>query len=471
MEKSQLISILRTFDKKEVKECRKWVASPAHNLRQDVVDLFEYLVGANNLHSDNGLEKEKVFKVVYPAKTYSDAEMRQVMHFLLKSVEESLVYSELLKDRERAQIALVKAYRQRQLPKLFHKSLDLSLKMQEEQPCRNHHYFETEYLLQFEHYTYLSSLGRAVPLNLQEVSDANDIAYLSNKFRLGCIMLSHQAVFKTEYDLKLLENLLKHVDENPKYFNYPAISIYYYSYKAITEKQGTEFFKRLKEQVIQFGHFFPRDEIRVIYLLAINYCIGQINAGQNSFFRESFELYVEGMKENIFLENGVLSRFTFGNAIRIALNLQEFDWVENFIKNATPSLDEKHRENYERFYTARLHFERKNYDAAMQLFARSEYDDILMNLHAKTMLIKMYYELDEFIALDSLIESMRTFLQRKKVMGYHRSIYKNLINLTKKLLRIIPGNKEQIKKLHQEIATTEPLMERKWLLQQLEKLS
>lgn len=471
MKKSQLIRILQTFDKKEVRELRKWVNSPAHNLRQDVVDLFEYLFSGNHLYSESYLQKEKVFEAIYPSETFSDAKLRQTIHFLLKVIEEFLVHNEFQHDQIRAQILLTKAYRQKQLPKLFHKSLNAVREMQGQNPYRNHHYFENEYLLQYEQYTYLSGLGRDVPLNLQEVSDANDVAYLSNKFRLGCIMLSHQAVFKTEYDLTLLDNLLNYVENNSKYLEFPAISIYYFSYKAITEKQNTQYFEKLKELIIEYGHFFSPDEIRVIYLLAINYCISQINAGKNSFFRESFELYIDGLKKNIFLENGILSRFTFGNVIRIALNLQEFDWVEKFIKESAQLLDEKHRENYERFYTARLHFERKNYNLAMQLFARFEYDDILMTLHAKTMLMKMYYELDEFNALDSLIESMRTFIQRKKIMGYHRSIYKNLINLTKKILRVRPGDKEQIKKLHDEISGTEPLMERKWLFEQLEKLS
>jgi len=181
MENSQLVRILRTFDKKEVREFRKWVNSPAHNLRQDVVDLFEYLAAGNHLHSEGSLQKEKVFEAIYPAKTFSDAELRQVLHFLLKTVEEFLIYHELLLDQVRAQTALAKVYRQRQLPKLFHKSLDAGRKTQEQQPYRNHHYFENEYLLQFEEFNYLSNLGRTVPLNLQALSDTGDTAFIINK--------------------------------------------------------------------------------------------------------------------------------------------------------------------------------------------------------------------------------------------------------------------------------------------------
>jgi hypothetical protein len=470
MEKSNLISILRTFDKKEVREFRKWLNSPAHNLRQDVIDLYEYLMAGQHLFSDKYLTKERAFKQVFPKRTYNDSEMRQCIHFLFKAIESFLAYNELFKDEVHSQTILANVYRQRQLPKLFKKAMDTSQKIQESQPYRNHKYYENEYALQFEQYSYLSGLGRDVPLNLQEVSDANDIAFLTNKLKLSCIMLSHQAVYKTEYQMRLLDDVIKSIEHSSEYFNLPAISIYYYSYKAISDKKEEKHFAQLKKQIEKYSDLFPADEIRVIYLLAINYCIGQINSGKSEYYNESFELYDLGVMKNIFLENGIITRFTYSNAIIAALNLGKFSWVDNFITSYSQFLEDKHRDNLVRFYRARLHFERKEYDKAMPMFAQYDTDDILMSLLAKTMLLKMYYELAEFGALDSLIDSMRAYIQRKKVMGYHKAVFKNLLTYTKKLLKVFPNDKEQIEKLKSEIESADPLMERKWLLEQLEKM-
>ncbi|MCC6724579.1 MAG: hypothetical protein IT258_08710 [Saprospiraceae bacterium] len=470
MEKSHLIHILRVLDKKEVKELRKWVSSPAHNLRQDVVDLFEYLVAGQHLHSENHLEKERAFQAIYPKKTFNDAEMRQVMHFLLKAVENFLVYNELLKDEVRTQTMLAKVYRKRQLPKQFQKAIETGREIQQTQPYRNHQYFENEYFLQFEQYTYLSGLGRNTPLNLQEVSDANDVAFLANKLQLSCIMLSHQAVFKTTYRLQMLDELLTYLESHQHLMKIAAIAIYYHQFKAMKNPSDESHYGLLKREIFDNGHLFPNEEMRVIYLLTINYCIGRINAGASNFVRESFDLYKQGLEKKIFLENGVLSRFTFNNAVTSGLNLKEFDWVENFIKNYSSHLDEKYQESFVHFNLARLFFEKKSYDKAMKLFAQSDYDDFLMTLNARTMLLKMYYELDEFNALDSLLGSMNTYLQRKKVMGYHKDNYKNIIQYTKKLLKLTHYDKTQIQKLKQEIETTNPLTERKWLLAQLDKM-
>ena len=44
MQKSVLTEIVRALDKKEIRELNKWLQSPAHNQRQDVVRLFEFLL-------------------------------------------------------------------------------------------------------------------------------------------------------------------------------------------------------------------------------------------------------------------------------------------------------------------------------------------------------------------------------------------------------------------------------------------
>jgi hypothetical protein len=116
---------------------------------------------------------------------------------------------------------------------------------------------------------------------------------------------------------------------------------------------------------------------------------------------------------------------------------------------------------------ARLYFEQNDYDSAMPLLVQTDFDDILLNLNAKTLLVKMYYELLEFDTLENLLESMRTYLHRKDV-GYHEPLFKNMIKLTRKLVRVNPYDKNEKAKLKKEIENTNPLRERTWLLEQLE---
>ncbi|HMR44336.1 MAG TPA: hypothetical protein PKC40_10910, partial [Saprospiraceae bacterium] len=124
------------------------------------------------------------------------------------------------------------------------------------------------------------------------------------------------------------------------------------------------------------------------------------------------------------------------------------------------------------FSTANLAFEKKDYTTAMQLLTQVEFDDILMNLNSKRMLLKMFYEENELDALESLLESLRNYIQRKKVMGYHKANFTNLIRLTKKLIKVNPYNKNTLGTLKAEIQEAKPLAaaEKNWLLEQLENI-
>jgi tetratricopeptide (TPR) repeat protein len=180
-------------------------------------------------------------------------------------------------------------------------------------------------------------------------------------------------------------------------------------------------------------------------------------------------LYKKGLETGILLENNLLSRYTFGNAVGAALKIQQFEWAEKFIRDFEPHLEEKQRKSIVNFNLSRVYFEKGDYDKAQRLLFDFEYDDMLLNIIAKTMLLKIYYEQGEFDALESLLESMRIYLQRKEALDPARkTAYKNLISLMKKLLNHNPYSKTQTERLRSLVENTHPLMERDWLLRQLE---
>ena len=358
MKKSQLINILNTFSAKEIRETRKWLRSPAHNQRQDVVQLFDFFFEDNHLYKEDYLEKPFVFSWIYPKETYDDAKMRQVMFFLLKAIEEFLIFQEIQEDEVNMKTVLSSVYRKRKLNKLFEKNIKLSDQIQQKSIIQNEKFYRNEYQLQLEKYIYLSSLNQ-LSQNIQEVSNTLDISFLAGKLRQYCLMLSHQAVYQKEYSIGLLQNLLPVIQTEP-YIKTPAIAIYFYIYKTITEKENKSHFIQLKEQIREHGHFFPHGEIRDIYLMTINYCIRKINSGIENFIRESFELYKQGIEKKILIQNNLITRATFHNIVSNGLKLKEFKWVKIFVEDYQQFLEEKHRQGFVYYSLARLYYEEKD---------------------------------------------------------------------------------------------------------------
>lgn len=472
MENSRLVEILRVFNKKEIRNLRKWIVSPIDNQREDVILMFKYLLKDERFNANKGLSKTDIFKQVYPGMHYDDARMRQMVYFSMKTLEEYIIYTELRKDEIKAKMALADFYRSRKLEKPYLKNYRQLLNIHELQPHRNTDYLRKEYLIQIESYKFWVKYSRTKKINLLEVSESLYHSFIADQLRQGCLIHAYRSFYETDYKIGLIDEIIEEIIRNPSLLDIPAISVYFYGYKTNLEKENPSHFQNLKDAIEKFGHLFPVDEFGDIYHIATNHCIGQMNRGKDEFIREAFELFRKGFEKEIFLENNFVSPWTFYNVVVIGLKLKDFEGVRNFINTNQVYLEEKYRESFVNYSFALFYYENSDFTKAMNYLLQYEHDEMIINLRAKIMLLKIYYQQDEVNALESLLGSMRTYLSRKKVMGYHKDNFKNIIRLTKKLLKVTPYNKAQKAKLKTLIEEANPLTtdDRNWLLTQLENV-
>ncbi|MBV6443320.1 MAG: hypothetical protein EPGJADBJ_05054 [Saprospiraceae bacterium] len=468
MQKSVLVEILRSLDRKEMRGIHKWLQSPAHNQRQDVIRLFDYL-GKHLSDGEESLEKEQAWKAIFSGQAYDDAFMRQVMYFLLKAIEEYLVFTYYTSDGIRYQLALSRIYRRRKLDKAYKQAHRLGMDKLHQQPLRNDFYLLNKFFLEQIEYEHQMNISQNGPVNLQETADALEKWFLEERLRISKDMLAHQSIYqKIHYNHGLLDTVLSYVDKKDM-LQEPAIAVYYYAYMAFTNPNEESYFDELEHRIHTQMEYFNRLEVRTLYLAALNYCVPKINQGSLDFARRAFKLYKRGVETNILMENETLSRYTFLNTVSSALKVGEFDWAEHFIERYQPLLEEKQRKGTVNFSLSRLYFEKGDYDKAQRYLVEFEYDDMLQNIVAKNMLLRIYYEQDEYDAFESLLESLRIYLQRKEALDPTRkTAYKNMISLMKKLLHLNIYSKAQKEKYRELVLQTNPLAEREWLLKQVD---
>lgn len=468
MQNSQLTHILFALSKKESRELRKWLVSPIHNQRSDVVQLYEYLTSGNRLEDDKSLEKERIFRKLYPKEAYDDAKMRQVIHFLQESIEEYLVYAKSVEDIVQQKINLAKSYREKKLTKLYQKTIRNIEDIHGTKLKKDDDYLEKSFLIEREKSEQVSEGSRTA--NFQEMSDSAELAFIARKLKLACGMISYQRIFKTEYDFGMIEQVLAYIDEKKQLLGIPIIKVYYDLYRLFKYPQHEQNFFEVKNDILVFESQFLTSEKLDIFMAALNYCIGKMNTGYSHYVREAFEIYQRGLESEVFIQGGTISPHNFRNIVTTGTSLKEFEWVSSFIKGYESYLAPEYRENFVQFSLAKLYFEKGDYDQAQRLLIQFDIDDVLINLSAKSMLIKIYYEEGELNTLESLLESLRTYINRKKSIAYHKIIYNNLIRFTKKLVRLPPRNKALKERLRKQIEDANPLPERKWLLEQLDKI-
>ena len=86
------------------------------------------------------------------------------------------------------------------------------------------------------------------------------------------------------------------------------------------------------------------------------------------------DLYIEGIKNNILLENGQISPWTYKNVVKLGLGLKRFEWVESFVREYSQYLSAREREDAYHFNLADLFF------LALLLMGYLSYQRLPLNL-------------------------------------------------------------------------------------------
>ncbi len=466
MKANQLIKVLISLNIKEHRLLDKYVRSPFFNQRTDLVLLLNELQKAIRGSKDENIDERDIFQKVFKV-PYDNIQFNHAKSQLLQLVYGFLAYQEQQEEAFGKEVMLTRALRKRQLDSVFESYQNRLKPRLEKHEYRNGEYYRQLHLIQLEKGTFARQQKRNADIGLQNIADSLSIHFIATILRHGCALLSQKAMKANALNFPVLSQILDLL-ENGHYGDEPVIQVYYYSYLALNEEGNTgQNFAQMRNILQEKGHLFPKEESRDLYLLAINYCIKKLNQGESEFIREAFDLYRSALGADLLLENGYLSPFTYNNILLLGLNLKEFKWVEEFLHHYKDYLPQTERENTFQYNLAIFYFRKPDYDEAMNLLQKVRFKDVLYNLDARRMLLRIYYEKQEWNALDSHLDSFRAYLYRQRNIGYHKVNYLNLVKIMKKMLSQNLRDRSVKAALRKETESTRALSEKEWLLEQL----
>ncbi|MBK9016381.1 MAG: hypothetical protein IPM82_21195 [Saprospiraceae bacterium] len=153
MENTRLLELLRTFSPAELTAFGKYLRSPYHNLREDVVLLFDFFFEKKDSKKTSVFEKETVFKAIFPKEIYDEKRLAYTGSFLHQLAQNFLVINELETENEAAfQLRLAKSLRRRGLERHYETALKRAEDALEAQPHRHLDYHYLSHLLHLERY-------------------------------------------------------------------------------------------------------------------------------------------------------------------------------------------------------------------------------------------------------------------------------------------------------------------------------
>ncbi len=472
MYNSKLYAILEHFDKYEQNRCRKYIQSPYFNPSEELATLYELFIEAINQQAPSKLEKEALWEAIQPKRAFDDVRFRKYCSDLLKLIEGFMAQTTYETKQLQQATYLMEAVAKKKVPALYSTAMRTARRLSEKQPYRSAEYYYHQYSIEQNYYNLTEfETKRSNRTNIEDIANNLDIFYLAEKLRILCAAITQQTFVSHDYELLFIKDIIRHL-ENFDAEKYPPIAVYYQIYLTLTDTEDESHYFKLKKLLERYGLLFPPSEARdILYISAQNYCIRKINLGHLKFMEELFQLYLDLLDKGILTAEGELSPWYFKNIVVIALRLGKYDWTEKFIKDYQDSLPESSRENAVTYNLAQVYFYQKRHEEVIKLLQTVEYDDVAYNLGSKSMLLATYYETDEIEPLYSLFESFRAFLNRHKdIPAERRESYLNLIKFTKKLTRIVPGEKRELTKIRDDAERVKNIASFNWLQEKIAEL-
>ncbi|MBP6236402.1 MAG: hypothetical protein KA270_02170 [Saprospiraceae bacterium] len=477
MKDRKIFSALSGLNIYELNSFGKYVRSPYFNVNQQIIAYYEILDKYIKSEKTEELTNEYIWKSVFDNEKYNNQKLLKLNSDLVKLLEDFIAQKEfdsMVSLRSNLKIA---GANKRNLEKLYNGLLGEIDRLNKQEMNQSAEFYLTKYQIEKNIFSLKTENEKKnekfeirSELNINKISDNLDYFYIAEKLRHYCTLLSWKKMYQLDIEMKNMDFVLQLATNEP-FASIPPVSLYYKMYLTYVEGDNVQNYFELRNLIKKYIHLFPADEQRDIYSTAISYCINKGNKNVSIFHKESFDIYKEALMNNILVVNEQMLVTTYRNIVPIALRVEEFDWAENFISEYAQYVDEKYRENAVEFSLARLEFYRKNFGKVLDHLNKVSYEDVWYILGSKTLQLASYFELDEYDALESLLQSFKMYIRREKSLTNDRkATYINLVKFTSALMKINPKEQLKVLKLKDEIVSAKGVVSKPWLIEKVESL-
>ncbi len=461
---NKVIQLLKSFSAYELNRLEKFLLSPYFNENDTLLSLFIYI--KKKIKSQKEIPEEKIiWKSLFPKVPYKDTKFRHLCSDLNKLTEDFLKTEYQRTQKTESEIQLLKYFNQKNLQKHFSTHLKAIEKNLIQLSVNDSTFYRHRFLLESERG---QNLERQRKFNegiqcLTALDFYLDCYFIIEKLHNYCYSLNYKYIINKEVNVGLMY-AIKEIKNDPKYLEVPLIAIYLDVANLLQNQSNELYYTNLKNTLLEKGHFLSKEELGGLYVYLQNFCAKKINSGESHYYSEMFGNFKNIIKNEIFL-GGKMNAALFNNVTVTGIGAGEYEYVETFIHKYVERLPKNIQENELTYNLARLYFAQKKYAKVIEQLRTAEYKDVFYAMSARWMMVKTYYELDEYNALESLLDSFRIYLLRKKeITSTHRRQYLNMVRFVQKIIRLMPGDKKAKENLRKKIQESKAIAEKSWLL-------
>lgn len=479
------IELLKTFSGDELKRFEEYISSPFFNKSKVLIKLFNILEKHHPNFSSPVIAKEKLFKKLYADKAYNEQSLRNRMAELSEMIKDFMIFERFKKNEVIKKQYYIEALTEKQKYKLGEQASSNLMQSLEKNETLDVDYFlyKLQTLQKTGQLLFDTDDGSIKRFNIIIGKGEN----LVNYFLIFILQVFHDIIIQLQttnikIELNITHEFLKNFDwesflnelkkKNYKYYN--LLSIYFNMYKTMLNYSEENYFNLKKVIFEEFDTYSKTDRFNFIIIL-LHTIYNELALKDPKFYREGFELNKLALSQNLY----TLDHFAhfpslmFWSISNNAMNIDEFGWLEEFVKEYSPLLNPEERDNMYYYVMAKIYWRKKNYDGSLEALSKIDYnkvDDVQEKIHLKLLYLMNYYELGIDTSLFSLIDSYRHYLtDNKEVPEYLKDKLKNALKYFTIVSKAKFDNKPIEYADYKKAKENPDFYQRKWLLEELEK--
>lgn len=461
--KSKPYQILASFTLEQRNLFLNHLANPNFNTEKTILKFNQWLIQNWKICSSKN-SNLLAFKAVYPNKQFNESSF-----YYLKSKSYSLLKQFLVLHYSNAAVfsnpaKVLETLRSLQLNHLYEIEERKIERQNNAQNLNTANGFLSTYYFDKERQEYYANLKRTETRFIDQMHYSLDAFYYIEKLKVACTSFNFQQLIKKEIKQPKIDGIITQIEADKLHEKIPLLAVYYYAYLMLFNESENSF---LALKALIETNDFPNTEIKDAYLLAINFCIKQLNKGNATYNLEMFELYQTGLDKTYLLDNGNIAPITYSNMVTIGLRLKRFAEIQDFIEAYKRKIAGTNKSSYYHFNLSKYYFETGNFKKVTDLYYTSNVSELLLKIQVRIIQIKAFYELSELDLCQSLLQNLTQLLNRKGVLAYHKQIFKNTAKVFKQLLTHNHFDKQAKTKLLALINKINPLTEKAWFIEKV----
>ncbi|MEO1257581.1 MAG: hypothetical protein AAFZ15_02255 [Bacteroidota bacterium] len=477
MKNSKLVKLIRTLSHEEFRRFHRYLKSPFFTTNKNLLALYEYLRKYHPDYDSPKLEKEIVFKKIFARASFNYAKFAALTQSMTRLVEDYMLWINMQESPLLRQRHLLKIYNKRNLFEFYERGYVRMLEKLKQPPYRDLEFYQEKLQLHADYYFHpLNNKYDLEDDSLESFSDDLDVFFVIGKYRAVTALKNRERILSKKYPVRFLSTIKENRQEGWLEGHY-LVQLYELLFELMEGQQHDTFFA-FKKKMFQHYHDLRSTDKELLFYSGLNFAIGQINQGEESFYKEALEWYKLSISSQLIIERGKINNVIFNNVVLLGCREKEFVWTDHFIHNYGKYLSKSTRLDTILFSESLLLFHQKKFQESMvKLCAHSFSKDfqpkvrltMIRNNFEQFLIDDKYYEV-----LQSNIEAFEKYITRDKYFSYAKiESHIHCIRIIKKLSDKIlerPKKGTLASWLEEEIASRERVVVKDWLREKVETL-